>query len=580
MSEDALKKLNDPQIIGLRCKGSAWRRALLSETPIPDAWMGLVVRPDGRRRFVPAGEDPRPEADDILVLVRNRAITLPLHIKQAPTASEHAVDGVVEVLLRVAPRDDELAAFHRGLLTESDLTLRRLADAVEQSGGSLAVRGFAGGQPAEKLVREDLRAGLLAHLQAELRRFLFVNGLVLERLGKVEFSSRSLNEQEALDREAARRVKELEARDLVERAALAATRRRLADLSEIFAKLRGAAEAGGLVQWHELLGALSPTERGRLLETLWRVTPDRHRTTAIVAVAGRECLWLAPSGQGLSRCTLPADLGGLRSARFCEAHNKVLIGAATGVWVLNPRDGAVVQRFSVPFTAAPQTGFNSAAIVGERLIATHSQLGCWSWSASGSGQPRCLLEPRSGRPSAIRSAAATSDGRVVFAADDRVLAWDGSESPPHELTAVDEVIQVLDVLENELFLGTKGGRLLRLKLSQPEDCWVLYRAAGALETVRARRWDDLVEVVIPGGSQGVLAVYERENVISQLVESAVPVRRAWASDDLVVALSELRDRLVILRAESSGRTGQEMPLARTLGGSIQDVCLVTQEAST
>ncbi len=42
--------------------------------------MGLVQTRDGRRRFVPAGEDPRPESDGQLLLVRNRALTLPLDV--------------------------------------------------------------------------------------------------------------------------------------------------------------------------------------------------------------------------------------------------------------------------------------------------------------------------------------------------------------------------------------------------------------------------------------------------------------------------------------------------------------------
>jgi len=585
MTGDVHKLLADPTLVAAVLSGERWpRSSLLSETPIPDAWMGLLAKPDGRRRFVPAGESPRAQSGDRLLLVRNRPITVPLRIEQARAACGGDVSVECELLVRWEARESELAALLRRIseMEPPRLTLARLAELVFEGGGEAALRELVRRYPAAELVHGDLREPVTGLLCERLKRFAFESGLLTERVAALRCTSRSLAEKEALERETESRLNRIRARERVEQAAATAARRRLDEMRGLIEKLRDAAAADSGCRWHDLLGVLSPAERGRLLENLWRITPDRHRTTAIVAVAGLECLWLDPRqpGQVTGRRTLPADLGGLRSARFSEPRDWLLIGGATGVWALNSRDGEIVRRFSVPLPATPQTGFNAAAIAGERLIATHSQLGCWSWPLSSSGEPRCLLEPRSGRPRAIRGAAALSDGRVVFAADDRVLVWDGSESPPRELTAVGEVIHALDVLDGELFLGTENGRLLRLRVSQPEDCWVPYRAPGVLESVRVRRWDDLVEVVIPAGALGVLAVFEQENVVSRLVESAVPVRCVWAADDLIVALSELRDRLIVLGPESPDRTGQVVPLARPLGRPIQDVCLVTQEADS
>src|SRR5512140_3289705 len=119
MVRDVLKALQEPERVALRCSGDGWPRSLLCGTPIPDAWMGLVIKPDGRRRLVPAGEDPRPEHDDTLVLVRNRAITVPLGVDEILSADGHAVSGTVELLLRWAARDDDLGALHRNLLTSN-----------------------------------------------------------------------------------------------------------------------------------------------------------------------------------------------------------------------------------------------------------------------------------------------------------------------------------------------------------------------------------------------------------------------------------------------------------------------------
>jgi len=74
MSREILNKLDKPTLVALRCKGDAWGGSLFGETLIPDKWMGLVLKADGRRRFVPAGEDPRPERGDTLVLVGSAGV--------------------------------------------------------------------------------------------------------------------------------------------------------------------------------------------------------------------------------------------------------------------------------------------------------------------------------------------------------------------------------------------------------------------------------------------------------------------------------------------------------------------------
>ena len=61
VSREPLKELTDPTLVAVCVAGDVWPRGLLSENPIPDNWMGLVIKPDGRRRYVPAGENPRAE---------------------------------------------------------------------------------------------------------------------------------------------------------------------------------------------------------------------------------------------------------------------------------------------------------------------------------------------------------------------------------------------------------------------------------------------------------------------------------------------------------------------------------------
>jgi hypothetical protein len=606
VSGEVLKRLDDPGLVGVRCQGDLWPSGRLSQTRLPEGWLGLVVKPDGRRRLVPAGEDPHPSREDTLVLVRSRPISFRLALADVSAADGHPVSGSAELLLRCAARDDDLAAASRTLLTSDELTLDRLAEAVTQAGARAAFLRFIREHSAEQLVQQDQRAALLECLRAGLESFLFSAGLILEGIGKLEFASQSLSQDEALRRATARRVEEIEARGVVEQAALSATQRRLDSLTDVVAKLKRAAEADAGLQWHDLLPALTPSERGRLLESLWRLTPDRVTATAIVVAAGRECVWLDPAEPEriIRRVTLPEELGGLRSVSFDPAAGALLVGAAVGVWRVKAADGEVLAKHVAPHAEMPRTGFNAAITSGTRLIATHSQLGAWSWPVLGSAgvppagsagvppagstgvppagstgvppaEPQPLLQPSGGVPKTIRAVTAAGDGHVLFAADDEIHVFSPTGQPHHTLPIGRGLVHGIAVLDRAIYVTTSDGLVLEDQWDAPNIWQVLHRRSGPIESIQARRWDDLVELVIPAGPQGVLGIYAQEGIVSRLLDTSVPVRRAWACDDALVALSEHRDRLIVLRGTMPARTGQEVIVARLLGQLIQDACIVT-----
>jgi hypothetical protein len=582
MSREPLKQLTDPSVVALCVDGEAWPRGLLSENPIPDTWMGLVVKADGRRRFVPAGGNPRAERGDKLVLIRNRPITVPVEVWDCPGAKGNLINGRCELVVRWQAREGELAALQRSLLTTPALTLQRLADAVAEAGGLAALRQFVCERPAEKLLREDVRDELLAALREKLKRFAFETGMEIERLASLNFASKMYEQQAALERESRRRVERIKAAEMVEAAALAATKRRLDDLGGLLEKLKSAAAAEEKSQWHQLLPALSPGERGRLLENLWRITPNRNVATAIAVVVGYECLWLDPAEpeQVLRRVTLEGELGGLRSVTYCPHRNWLLVGAASGIWALDSDNGAVVGKFVVPNVEPPRTGFNAAVTVGDRLYATSSQLGCWSWSLNDPSGAKSILAPEGGVPKRVRAVLATDDGRVLFAADDCVHVYRPDAGELGVLSAATDVIHCMAVLEDKLFVGTGDGKLFRVDLNHPDDWWVVQQFPTPIETVQVRRWTDLIELVVPAGARGVSGIFDEQNIVASLLESRTPIRRAWASDDVVVGLNELRDRLIVMNANLPERTGREARIARMTGQSIQDACIVLRQEGT
>lgn len=580
MKPSVIQRFADPTLIAFSLRAGDWPRGLISATLIPDAWMGLIERADGRRALLSAGDAPRGEPEDVLALVRNRRITVPLQISDAPAACGNLVNVRCELLLSWPARGDDLGALLHNVLSLPELTLGRLQELLAEGGGRLSLEKFVRERGAERLLAEDLRGELLGFLGKGLQRLGFDCGFVLEEVASLELTSRTYVQQQARAREADVRLERIRARETLERAAAAVTARRLDDLGGIVEKLRAVADADKS-HWHSLLPSLAPGERGRLLENLWRIAAAQRRARAIVAIAGQECVWLDPQApqEIARRATLPPDFGGLRSVTFAPGKNWLLIGAATGVWALDARDASVAGRFAARVDgAAPRTGFNAAVIGSERVFATHSQLGCRAW-ALGGGEQAALLAPRDGTPRTVRAPAIGDDGALYFAADDCVYRVPSGSAEPLLHTSADSTIHCLAVVDRTLIVGTEGGKLLRADLAQPDDWWVAFRTNRPIETLDIRHWDDLVEVLVPGGSQGVLSIFDEHSIIAPLLTSAHALRGAWACDDLVVALSDLRDRLIVLPASRAERNGVDVSLARMLGGTVQDVC-VTWETVT
>ena len=102
----------------------------------------------------------------------------------------------------------------------------------------------------------------------------------------------------------------------------------------------------------------------------------------------------------------------------------------------------------------------------------------------------------------------------------------------------------------------------------------MQRVADRVESIHPRRWNDLVELVIPAGKHGVSGVFDELRATVTLFETPQPVRRAWACDDLIVALNAARDRLFVLSAAARDRRGADILVARETGHTIQDACIV------
>lgn len=576
MARDIFDELSDDKLIALELSGADWPSGLLSRTAIPERWMGLVTTADGRRRLVPAGDDPACEHDDKLLLVRDRPLVLMLTLPDGRSRDRHAVRGQCRLVLRWEADENDLAAMGRGLMHGPRLTRDELAERCAAGGGRDALERFIREHDAAAVVHELDKSALLDVLRDALKRFCFECGARLERIDEAAFESPTLTERERIQRDAARQVERIKSREMVEAAALEATQRRLDDLGTVLDKLKQAAAGDDNNQWHELLPALSPAERGRLLENLWRLTPNHRVAEAVVAVAGKECLWFDPADpdRPTRRVALNESLGGLRSVAFAPDKRLLAVGAATGVWTLSADSDAAATAYAVPDSERQKTGFNAAVVAGGFLYATHSHLGCWRWTLDAPDEASPILRPEGGRPKTIRAVTVAGDGRVFFTGGSKVLFYDPDTDELVEFSAVGDTIHALAILDDDVYVGTADGKLLRTRLDEPRGWSTAHRTLDAIESISVRRWNDLVEMVIPASDEGILGVYADENVTVRLLQSPDPIRRAWACDDVLVGLTRRRDKLAVTNANLPERTARVIPVGQMIGHSVQDACLV------
>ena len=102
----------------------------------------MLIHPDGRRALIPAGDEPRAAREDVLLLVRNRPISVPLRLAGATSHDHLPVSASGELLVRWHADEADLAALRHWLGSAGELRLQDLAEAVAHGGALSAL--FAG----------------------------------------------------------------------------------------------------------------------------------------------------------------------------------------------------------------------------------------------------------------------------------------------------------------------------------------------------------------------------------------------------------------------------------------------------
>ncbi len=544
---------------------------------LPGAFAARTVRRDGAQQMYAPGADV--SGDDVteVMFARTTPFDIALDIPQLTASDRYLCDAHVAARLRVLPERREFDAFQAkvmGSQTAVDIAAveNYVRPAVDQ-----ALRDFVEQHSAGDLVDGRVSDACIAAVTDALQGPCFAGGLAVETGPAVRFRSPEYDKVRQAEQHAARSLDEHEAQTQLRDALAAAQTARLDHLEAMLSRLEGLAHASPDVELPELMKAFTESERGQLYQALF-ASHARRRVTALAAVvAGTELLLFdAHAPQRLvRRMELGGDAGPPRSIQRDPQSGKLLVGAARGVYLLDAEGAAIEGVYHAPDAPPVRGGCNAAALHGDNLIATHSELGVLHWRLGQMENPQALVADLTTGAKTVRYAQFARE-RFWCTVDDRIVSVpaDDLTAAPHIVDTGRTVVSALCVSDHGIHVGNAEGDILRFD----ERGHVPTRLHGG-----SRRPAESVQLLTAGGvgrlyyTDTSLAVFGRvlgDAFVCRYEAGGQTIRRAEAAPDIVVGTTDARDRIIVWQADHPDRPSDVVNVAQLTGHSVQDVCLI------
>lgn len=305
-------------------------------------------------------------------------------------------------------------------------------------------------------------------------------------------------------------------------------------------------------------------------------------TRWVVVAAGDELMFFEPQSldEPNRRLTVSGAAGAVRSIQIvknADGEPALLLGAATGVyrWPIDRAEPDLT--LLIEDVPSVRGGFNTVAVVGDRVFASHSELGVREWNMSDPGSAKRRFESMIQGAKAVRGVQ-FFEGDLYCAIDDRVIRWPADETtdrPTRIYTGSIATITALCPTPEDLFAGNGEGDILHWpkgRDTKPDRLHTgLHRAAESvwlLSTHGVRR------LVYTDTSLYVHARVLGDNFTCRYEAGGQTLRRVEVAPDLLVATNELRDRLICWTPGQPAQPAAVVQVSRICGHSVQDVCLV------
>lgn len=273
-------------------------------------------------------------------------------------------------------------------------------------------------------------------------------------------------------------------------------------------------------------------------------------------------------------------LGPLRSIRQASVRGTsvLLAGARDGVWMIPwPGDDGPSTRFPFGSRSGEKLGVNSLLLAHGCLYATHSERGLVRWQLSHPANAERVHVAAWDGAKTIRCLTRLDADRLLFAADDRVLASICGEGDADLLFQEPrgESITALSLHEHTLFVGTNAGSLYALDLVFRRSQPLLAHEKATINSLSMLKRDDETFLVI-GSRNREVSLLNLDGVHDRLLFSAgrILLKSAVASPSQVAAIDAKQERLFLWPLESPSEAPAVLSVHQELGQHVQDLCLL------
>jgi len=555
---------------------------------LPAQWAALVGREDGDRAVVRSGGVVDGTDADTVLFIRTTPVDVVIEEEGLLSQDKYSCRITARLKLSVIPERGELLSFEKQVLGSHRVTqIAGLTRYLEPFVRATLSR-FTAEFDAESLVTGQAHEPLLRRLTDEVAGACFTAGLMLDGAPVCTFHSDSFRQVQESREEASRQKAQHEAAYQVKQALRKAQDEHLEHLSTLLARVKELSSNSPDSGLPDLLKTFSEKQRGELYEALFATDPASTQTQWIVVACGEELLFYNPQqpAQPARRLPVTGSAGPIRSIQALAAGDNILslwLGAATGVYRLPIQGAEADVTLYVDHAPAVRGGFNAVAVVGDRVFASHSEIGLCEWSIDEPHGARPRFESMTKNAKVVRDVEHL-DGRIHVAVDDRVLVFaadDPEDKAIRVLRGGSAALSAICPTTEGVFAGNADGDVLFWPAGDDAKPQRLHTGFGrAVESLWLLDTHGVRRIIYTDTSLAIHARVWGDSFACRYEAGGQTLRRVEVAPDLLAATNDLRDRLILWSPGEPASPKTVLQVSRLTGHSIQDACLVPLSHST
>ena len=550
---------------------------------LPAQWGALVYRGSGNQVMVPAGGVVEAEDAEQILFIRIAPLQLSVQMAEVNSRDGFSFDADVRFRVHVLPDRAELAGFLQAVMGSRRVIQSESLGSYFQPFVEAALRRFLGERDADELAGATLGHQAAEAVTEALQVPMFKAGMTFDDGVAISLTSQAFRSVQKVRENAAIRQAQHQAGRELNEALRHAREEHLDKLADSLIRLKEMAAASPDAELPKLLRTFSEHQRGQLYEALFATGEGIVPTRWIVAVCSDELLFFDTknSTQPARRLRVSGPAGAARSVQFA-GDDTLLIGAARGVCAWRIQEAEPGRSFITDKVFDSRGGFNAAALEGNSLIGTHSEIGIWEWNweTGESRGPKFLDVTKAAR--AVRGISAL-EGDFYCSVDDRVIRWRGGTTghqPDAVYSGADSIISAILPDREGLFAGTSEGDLLYWPAGTTSDPDRLQRGMNrAIESIQLQQRSGVRRLVYADTSPRVHARVIGDSFAVHFEAGGQTLRRVEVADDFVVAMNELRDKLIVWAPAHPSVPQCVIQVGAICARNMQDFCLVPTTAS-